>query len=242
MRHKKAINAKYLYGTYIGVALALIVVLLLVFYWYTSKLTGFEPGEATYQIFGGARMSYSKDTRFYQDEGRTYIKDGEKNLESTNTPLLYNTGGKLTLVNDMLLMVPSESMDVKRVLTFSTVSMAGGRVNIDKNDARAQSYGGIMYDGVDTYIFLEDVKLEIGTEEYDLAPLSYAVVSYNDRVEFYNSADDSSEIIGLGNTNVFATLKSGPRFDLSTDVIFKDGQEALLYTSVDKVDAIEMGR
>lgn len=239
-RHKKAINGKDFYLSYIGVAAVLIVVLLIIFYIYTTKLTGFEPSEASFQVFAGNQISYSKDAIFYEDDGEILIKDGDYTFESTGTPILYNTNNKITLVEDMLLMLPNGEGSPSRVLTFTSISMAGGRANFEKNGDKAQSYGGYMYDGADTYLFLEDVTLEIGTDEIELAPLSYVVAVYDNYVEYYNEADGTTGYVSISGTDVRAKFSTGEVVNLGKDTISRDGEEALIFSSVESIDVIDM--
>ena len=225
-----------------AIPLLMVALLGLLYYWYDSKLAGFEPEESTYQIWCGTRFDYASDASFYDTDGNVTIKEGDTELTPVDAPILYSKQYKLTTVTDMLMMQPETGMSLKRILALTTVSYAGGRTTFTKGDGTAQCFGGFMYDGKDMYIFLEKTTLTFGNVTVELGPLSYVTAVYNDRVEYFNSEDQSSKVYGLSNVNVTAVTESGYVLDLGRDCMERDGNEYLLFSAVSSVKEIEMER
>ena len=220
----------------IGVAGVLLLVLALFVFWYVDGLAAFRPNTELHQFFEGTELNYSADTVF-RENGGSVTAEGRPVAE---TPFLYKGETKLSLPCNMLLMVPSEGTDIKRINYFTTVTEDTGRVTFTSGEKKAQSYGGFLYDGSDLYIFLEPVKLRIGNVTTDLPALSYVKVRYAGSVEYHNSETDEDNVVGINDVLVTAEGKSGFLLNLGLDVLYTNTGEALLYSAVDKVAVIDM--
>ena len=142
----------------------------------------------------------------------------------------------------MLLMVPLESKGVKRVNYFTTITEKGGLCTLTSNHKFAQTRGGFLYDGEDTYIVLENTTLLIGGQEVELGPLSYVTVAYQQFAEYHNSLDNEHKLVQLSGVEVIGKVASGYMIDFGKDAINTGDGEALLFSAVDSVPVIEMGK
>ncbi len=223
----------------IGVAGILLVLLVLLVYWYVDGLSAYKPGEGTFQIMGKTTLEYAPNATFRSsDEGST-VTTGDQKLPLIDTPILYKGEPKFTLSQNMLLMDPNESLGVKRINQFTTVTKSEQMVTFESDGKKGVSYGGFLYDGEDLYVFLDDTKLFIGVVEVTLPPLSYARVQYNSNVEYYNIETGESDTYALHDVDVLAEC-DGYQLGLGKDVIYTKAGEALLYSAVDNVDVISM--
>lgn len=239
-RRKKQITAlQMILVGLVGVILCVLVLLLIS---YADRLRSFRPAEATFQYVAGVMLEYSENTVYRSEDGILKIDDGAGENETHGNPILYRNENKLTLTENMLLLRPSENTVPERVNCFTTVSEKGGLCTLTLENRFTEIYGGFLFNGVDTYIFLEEVTLEFANNKIVLAPLSYAIVGYQQYVEFYNTADGEYHLVGLDQVDVTAAFKRGYRLDLGKDTIYTKDGEALLYSAVDKVDAIKMGK
>lgn len=228
----------------LGGAVVLVALLLLGYVLYTDGLMALKPKASTYQYAGAQKIEYTGDANFRNQEG-IKVSDVGGVSEVANTPLISDEDESLTLTCDMLLMSPGEISGLVRINTFTKVTENHSNITYERNGKIAQVYGGFLHDGEDVYVFLEPVVLTIGNVKYDLGALSYAKVWYNQRVEFFNSTTREDQMIGVAGTDVFADFKSdlaSYRLDLGRDLYIEDGQEALLFSIVEKVDPIEMRR
>lgn len=224
----------------IGIAGVLLICLGLLLVWYTDGLTSFKPKAGTFQYVAGLKIDYNEDAVYRSKEGKIEVSDRESKGQTMGEPILYQGEKKITLSSNMLLMVPSNGSGVKRVNCFTTITEHDGLCTLTKDGKQAQVFGGFLYDGRDTYIFLEKTTLQIGPKTVELDPLSYATVDYQQNVEYHNSADGAHEFIALSNTDVTAYVQSGYTIDLGKDTIEMGQGEAILYSAVDTIANIDM--
>ncbi|MBQ7925282.1 MAG: hypothetical protein IJ335_03210 [Lachnospiraceae bacterium] len=239
-RRKKQITAlQMILVGLVGVILCALVLLLI---FYADRLRSFRPAEATFQYVAGTLLEYSEDTVYRSEDGILKIDDGAGENETHGNPILYKNENKMTLTENMLLMQPSERTGAQRVNCFTTISERGGLCTLTLENRFTEIYGGFLFNGEDTYVFLEEVTLEFANNQIVLAPLSYAIVGYQQYVEFYNTADGEYHLVALDQVDVTATFKRGYSLDMGKDTIHTKEGEALLYSAVDKVEAIKMGK
>lgn len=239
MRRKRAVRAASVLQ--IGIAGILVVLLVLLAAWYGEGLNSCAPGAATFQYVAGQKVDFSEEAAYRNRDGFVSVsdRDAEHTLNSS-TPILYAGERKMLLPKNMSLVMPMQSRQAYRVNYFTTVRVAGNVVVLEKDGKSAQVYGGFLYDGEDTYVFLENATLRIGARELELEPLSYVKAVYKQYVEYYNSADGSHEWIGMSETDMTATLKNGCLIDAGKDVIDLGEGEELLYSAVDDLKVLAM--
>ena len=240
MRRRKQIKAATMLQ--IGIAGVFLIVLVLILVWYSDGLNSFQPDEGTFQFIAGTKVDHSTQATYRDKDGIIEITDVSGKSAIQETPILYQDGAKITLTKNMLIMVPMEGTQVKRVNCFTTIKEKSGLCTLTLGHKNAQSRGGFLYDGENTYIMLEETKLKVGTHEIELAPLSYVIVAYNQYAEYHNSADNDYEWYALENSNVTGVTKSGYKIDFGKDSIDIGSGEALLFCAVDSVDVIKMGK
>ncbi|MBP3603124.1 MAG: hypothetical protein J6J79_03120 [Lachnospiraceae bacterium] len=224
----------------IGMAGVLLICLVLLMVWYTDGLTSFKPNAGTYQYVAGLKIDYKDNAVYRSKDGKVEVSDKETSGETAGAPILYEGERKITLSNNMLLMVPKQGTALKKVNCFTTITERDGLSTLTLDKKKAQVFGGFLYDGEDTYIFLEKTTLAIGAKTVELDPLSYATVNYQQHVEYHNSADNKHELIALANTDVTAKAESGYVIDLGKDTIEMGQGEAILYSAVETVANIDM--
>lgn len=238
MNRKKPIKAITMIQ--LGLAGVLLVVLALFVYWYADGLSSYSPKALTYQYIGGQTLNYSDNATFREHEHLLTVSDDNGQRELPEMPILHEGSSDITLAKNVLLMVPSEGTEVKRINRFTTVSNNDGRITYQAGKKSTTSFGGFLHDGKDIYIFLEDTALTIGNQTVELPAMSYARVIYAQSVEFHNSETDEDKVVEIEEIEVTAKCKSGYELNLGKDMIHINNQEALLFSSVDRVNVIEM--
>ncbi len=238
MRRRKQMKAATMLQ--IGIAGIFLIVLVLFLVWYSDGLNSYKPDEGTFQFIAGNKIEHSMNATYRDKDGVIEITDLSGKNVIQETPILYADSAKITLTKNMLLMNPIEGTQIKRVNCFTTITEKGGLSTLTQNHKKAQSRGGFLFDGENTYIMLEKTTLKIGTKEIVLAPLSYVIVAYNQYAEYHNSADNDYEWYALDHSNVTGLAESGYLIDFGKDSIDTGSGEALLYCAVDSVDVIKM--
>jgi hypothetical protein len=133
----------------------------------------------------------------------------------------------------MLLVFPRLNNKNYKMKMFSKV--------VYENDSNAAFYylgnqkiyleDSFLYDGNDLYLFLYKTVITVGNTDYELSPLSFVIVDYQDQVEIYDKEKDEYIIIEKCDTDVLGNM-SNYKINLSTDMI---NDNRLLLKSVDKL-------
>jgi hypothetical protein len=183
----------------------------------------------------GTRFAHSAATKINRADGRVTLEDGSDIFPLDSIPVFFKGEHKLIIPENMSIIVPEESRSGKLEF-FTTVEeradggylmtpISGGR--------RAETDGGFLFDGRDLYIFLEEVEISWGDsadEKITLAPMSYMVVLYNLRIEIYPRDASEGILLDTGMARVMAYFR-GYSVDLSKDILYRKGQEMLLFTN-----------
>ena len=93
----------------------------------------------------------------------------------------------------------------------------------------------IIYDGNDLYLFPYSTTIIVDDVKYELAPLSYVIVDFNDTIEIYDKRNDKYIIIDDFKNNVMAYYKKYV-INLSTDMIMYDNGNRILRKNIDKLE------
>lgn len=224
----------------VGLAGVLLVVLSLLVFWYADGLSSYSPKALTYQCIGDITMEYSETARFQEKDGRVVVSDDKNSGDIDDVPILIKESTDLILPKNYELMVPVEAIKVRRLNRFTKVSENSGIIIYTSGKKKASSNGGFLFDGGDIYIFLEDTTLYIGSSAIELPAMSYAIAKYNRYVEYHNSETGETVNSALYETDVTARAKSGFELNLTNDVVYANGEEAIIYSAVDDVKLLEM--
>ena len=199
-----------------------------------NTISIFSVKEPIYRYDTGARLDYTGRTAFERDEetGQLTLKNSGKTEVLDSAPIYFTENkNKILLPAQMAVVFP----DVRKH------GRGGFNMEIEKGDngsfiakVRGDSVdvtNSFLYDGNNTYVFLEPMTITMGLEEIDLPAYSYAYVYYNLRVEFISPDSSVNIITQTGEVIVLATAKDlSYEIDLSKDILRTNEGEILLIT------------
>ncbi|MCI5620130.1 MAG: hypothetical protein MR355_00975 [Lachnospiraceae bacterium] len=221
----------------LAAALLLLVILILAF-WYFRTNKKFSPEEATFRYSMGAKLEYSEDMKLvHGDNNATVVEDADK-VQSDGVPIIYENEPKMILPVSMGYMRPLEEGGLNRVNYFSTVSYENGKVRICHNDIITEAKGGFLYDGKGTYIFLEEMNLQVGESTYKVQPLTYVQEVYKNSVEFYDVITGEYQYIIVTDADAIATSPAGYSVNLGTGVMTMDDTQRILFSDIEAMGAL----
>ena len=202
-------------------------------------------GETYYQYFYGIMDEYSGKMEVVQkDDDVQLILESGKKIYLDSTPIYYkNVLGKMVFAKEMELVIPD--LGCYKLDKFTNVFKENKMMQIKKfNSSKAVAINnGFIFDGNDLYFFLDDVTLTVGNTEYELSPLSYAIVNYRSNVEFYNYDNDEYTIIqdeNSLNSDVIANNKANNySINLSLDSLKTDKNSQLLISNIGNLKGYE---
>lgn len=207
-------------------------------YKFVDSATYFVDG-VDYEIPSGQFAKYDKEkSTVYIDFGK------EERLYSVGLPAYYNNTKSIVLLNDMTIVTPYDNHFETNRLTYFTLlendsDVSGSKVSRNNNFKFVNK--GFLFDGNNTYVFLEPVSLKINGNVLKLGTFSYVISCKDNYFEVYDKDTDffeiyysndlfESEISGT-NSNFFlypevdyVSIKGGTGMLLSSNV---EGSELL---------------
>ena len=220
------------------VAGAMAVVILLLIIWFFSSSKDFKPGEATFRYCMGNKLTYSEDMKLVHTEKSTTIEDADS-VTSDGTPIIYENQQKMVTPVSMGYMRPFEEDGLNRVNYFATLTYEGGVVKILHNGITTEAKTGFLYDGDGTYIFLDNMKITVGSSTYKVSPLSYAKEIYKNCVEIYDTATGEYQYIALTDVDAVAESSTGYQINLGTGVMTVGGDQRILFADIEAMGALK---
>ena len=219
-------------------AIALFLIMLVVIVWYSNEHTKLKLGVDTYAYIMGVKVEYSPDMELVYTDSGTLIEDAQS-LYSDGTPIVCDEKSQLILPVSMGLMRPFHEDSLKRVNYFSTLTKAGDKIEINQNNYITEVDEGFLYDGNGTYIFLEDMTLEIGTSSYYAHAMTYVRVFYRDSIEIYHMTTGDYQYIDITNAETTALSADGYSINLGTGVMKVGNTERILFADIEAMGVLK---
>ncbi len=198
-----------------------------------------------YQYFMGEKSEYTgKIELFKEDDDTKLVADDDITVYPDTVPIYYkDILGKAMFAKEMELVTVDEGMyklsDYTEINTVNNDIFAK-RFNKKEQKALINSF---IYDGSDLYFFLDNTTVRIGETEYELSPLSYAIVNYRTNVELYNYEKDEYTIIDDEESllpDVMAINHSGNyKINMSVDSISTEKSQYLLISTISNLNEVE---
>lgn len=196
-----------------------------------TKLEDYE----FYQYFGGQKVEYSGELEIQKENnGITNLKMKDKVITLDSTPIYYkDVENKLLLPQDMAIVFPLDLGNMQKVNRFSTITYEYEIPCLTYEKNKQSIPKTFLYDGNDTYIFLQQTSITIGDQIFELSPLSYAIVSYRQSVEIYQKSEDKYTILENINIGNVTAKTEDYEINLSTDALLTGEKEQLLIKKID---------
>lgn len=195
--------------------------------------------EDMYQYFSGIRFDYLEKTILAKDTERTLLKNNGTETPLDSTPLYYAKKDRLILPSPMTYMNPATNK-LARMDYFTEIYSGGGLVHAQRGTNSFPIAGGFAFDGKDTYLFLEPMKVMIKNEETIVNPLSYVTVTYNREVNLYLYGEENFVHMPLPSMGFTAVAHTGYSINLNTDILVReDGSEQLIFNKPELLTPLE---
>lgn len=207
-----------------------IIIILFIILYIRKTIDKKELEEANfYQYIGGQKIEYNGKIILDKNENISKLEFDGLSTELDSTPLFYEKNNKLKVIfpETMNVVYPQSNGLQYKTTYFITLENDGLGIYDDKGKLYENCF---IYDFNNLYFFIETTTLQVGDEEYQLEPFSYAIVD-NNMIEIYNSTNSEYYIIEP-NENVTATTGSYV-IDLNIDSIKYGENERLLIKNKD---------
>lgn len=161
-------------------------------YKFVDSATYFVDG-VEYEIPAGKFAKYDKETKtVYVDLDKDY------KLYSKGLPAYYNNSKSMVLLNDMSIIIPSDNYLESNRLTYYTLlendsDISGSKISRNNNFEFVNK--GFLFDGNNTYVFLEPVLLRVKNDILKLGTFSYVIACKDNYFEIYDIDSKYFDII-----------------------------------------------
>jgi (2Fe-2S) ferredoxin len=171
------------------------------------------------------------------------IDNGLQQYETNDYPFYFKDRDALILTNNFLYMDRNADYG-GRVEYFSEVAMTeDGGITLDDSDGLT-IYGGMLHDGKDIFIFLEDTSVTYGEgNTVSIPALSTVVCFQGTTLLVYPYGEENAIYTELDDNGATAMMENGITVDLVNDIYYKpNGTKFLLYSSPEVFDVVSKGQ
>ena len=175
--------------------------------------------EGAYNYFGDVKVEYTGKCRIQYTDKEVTIRD-ENGKSTLNSKPLYQPDGTALLPFDYA-WYPNADNQFFRLAHFSTMAIENNSVVLQDGSLKAESANGYLYDGVDTYVFLENTELRWDGGSAEIPALSYAVARYGNTLQYFDYSTGTSTVVQTGESELAAAFANGDVLDMGTDTMKK---------------------
>lgn len=191
----------------------------------------------------GEKEAYQGTTKLkYRDsDEEVLLQSGSRTLLLSGAPVYCMESGDVVLSRKMIYSNYDTGL-IRRVNHFARVSVSDGVSSIRTGGKKEhQLNGGYLFDGRNTYLFLEPVTVSWGTETLKLSPLSCISVFNQKGFYYYSQEDKAAAYISSGEAIVRAAAEGNTySLNMSSDIADLDsGKSFLLSPSPDAFELLK---
>lgn len=186
-----------------------------------------------YQWYSGQKVEYKGQLTFTRKEGLTELKATDRKVTLDSTPVYYaDENDKVIFPEDMAIVYPNNNGMMYRINHFADIIEENGSIYLETNLAtktnKTKLEKAFLYDGQDLYFFLERTTITVNGTNYEVSPLSYAIVRYKQSVEIYNYEKDEYQVIDTTETQEAKVVTDTYTINMSVDSLQTAEKEQLL--------------
>lgn len=186
-----------------------------------------------YQWYSGQKVEYKGQLTFTRKEGLTELKATDRKVTLDSTPVYYaDENDKVIFPEDMAIVYQNNNGMMYRINHFADIIEENGSIYLETNLAtktnKTKLEKAFLYDGQDLYFFLERTTITVNGTNYEVSPLSYAIVRYKQSVEIYNYEKDEYQVIDTTETQDAKVVTDTYTINMSVDSLQTAEKEQLL--------------
>lgn len=208
---------------------------------FITNVESTSPGQKTYQWIGDVKYEYKEDTKAVKTKEGLFMKEGKTKYPLGNTPLYFSEENGMILTSTMSVIFPNSGGKSRKLRYFSKIYGLDQGLTAESKEGVTKIEECFLYDGKDTYVFLEPVVLTYGEHQVALDPYSFVIVRYNQVISYYIKQEDRFISMDTGICTVRVEAQSGYDIDLGVDVLYRDadGQQQILITEPEMLDPLD---
>lgn len=216
-----------------SVIAALILIIVIVIIIIGSLNTTTTENHDFYQWYSGQKVEYKGQLTFTRKEGLTELKATDRKVTLDSTPVYYaDENNKVIFPENMAIVYPNNNGMMYRINHFADITEENGEIYLETNLAtktnKTKLEKAFLYDGQDLYFFLDRTTITVNGTNYEVSPLSYAIVRYKQSVEIYNYEKDEYQVIDTTETQDAKVVTDTYTINMSVDSLQTAEKDQLL--------------
>lgn len=216
--------------------IVLVVVLVIMF---INKDNQYTFGDDVVQYYAGQEYPVESGAYLSRDlDGKTQMTDSTGTRDITSLAFYQKNENKIILPVDMVYYDPRNEV-MGKIDAFSEITISNSGTYAVNGNKEYFMNKGFLYDGEDTYIFLEDITVGISGYKMDVTPLSYVEAVFQFQITAFDY-ESKEFVMESTNTEILATVASGDyTVSLLSDMYENNKEEkSLLFTRPDLLDSL----
>ena len=227
---QKKIRSSIIMSSVIAALILIIVIVVIIIGNLNSTTT---ENHDFYQWYSGQKVEYKGQLTFTRKEGLTELKATDRKVTLDSTPVYYaDENDKVIFPEDMAIVYPNNNGMMYRINHFADIIEENGSIYLETNLAtktnKTKLEKAFLYDGQDLYFFLERTTITVNGTNYEVSPLSYAIVRYKQNVEIYNYEKDEYQVIDTTETQEAKVVTDTYTINMSVDSLQTAEKDQLL--------------
>ena len=131
-------------------------------------------------------MEFDGEATLNRDKKVTNLVIDKMKFENISEPIYYKKKKKVIFPNSMSIVRPTLGMKQDKLNYYTTLEYKEPTTKISNINLDMDISNAFIYDGINTYFFIDDVVVEFGNEKINLPSFSYIRCGYKDYLYIYN--------------------------------------------------------
>ena len=194
----------------------------------------YQMKEDGFQVIAGEKKNYEKGTAFVYKKNGVSCRGASDNEYLASTPIYFDENKKKILLVEEGIYIQGSQAIMRRTESFSEVSIKQG---LTYNDVKLD--GGFLFDGRNSYTFLEEMTLKINGKDIKVSPLSSIVVNSRDVFCLYDVSKKQIMMDHIYTESLTASHKDY-HIDLINDILYtQNNEKVLLYSKPELLEELK---
>ena len=194
--------------------------------------------EEVYYYIDDILVEYKGQLTLDRNNNITNISTNNGEWKDISEPIYFKNEEKVLFPNTMSIVRPTLGMKQNRLNYFTEVKQTPAYIKVTNVNLDANVSNAFLFDGVNTYFFIDDMVLNFNDHEMELPKFSYVRCGYKDYLYIYNY--ETKEMIANTNADYIVEASTNDyTINLSTDSLSVGEQSVILNRSISKLPVLE---
>ncbi len=219
------------YNILIPVFLLIVILIAVILYAkeYRDNRYAEEKDVNVYQYFGGNKMEYTAVIGRNKSNVILSYKNKNFDVNLDSTPIYLSDSPSVIFPKEMNMVFPLDDKQY-RVNVLSEIYLKNDLYYLNIRNFDKTCDHAFLYDGKNTYFFIDEVDIVLPDNIIHLSPMSYVNCSYLNFLEYYDKESDTYNQIDITSIDSVIIQNDYMKVDVTTDKVIYEKDFTLLTT------------